>query len=148
MIKSDDALPTDATVLRPQRSDDVARMVELDRYRVVISLPSDESVEVRVVGFGQLDFRIRIFNDARIAQPTEYKRTPDDDVQVKGRRVNLCGNQISDALRHRRDVVPISLFDFHTGWDARAPQREGPTPLLQGHRRRDHPLRRARAGEL
>ena len=29
--------------------------------------------------------------------------------------IHLCGNQISDAPRHRRDVVqPNSLFDFHT----------------------------------
>ena len=82
-------------MLRPQRSYDVARMVELDRHGIVISLPSDESVEVRVVGFGKLHFGRSTLDHARIAQPTQYKGAPDHDVQVERRRVDpdLCGKQ-------------------------------------------------------
>ena len=70
-------------------------MVELDRYRVVISLSSHQSVKVRVVGFGQLDFGRSTLDHARIAQPTQYKGAPDHDVQVERRRVDpdLCGKQ-------------------------------------------------------
>ena len=70
-------------------------MVELDRYGIIISLPSDESVEVGIICFRQLHFGRSTFDDSRIAQPTQDKATPDDDVQVKGRSVDpdLCTNQ-------------------------------------------------------
>ena len=70
-------------------------MVELHGHRVVISLPSDQSVKVRVVGFGQLHFGRSTFYDARVAQPTQYKGAPDHHMQVKGRGMDpyLCTNQ-------------------------------------------------------
>ena len=56
-------------------------------------------------------------------EPDVFVRTAPDwlgEWLRKFLRDDLCGNQILDTPRHRRDVVPVlaySLFDFHTGDD-------------------------------